>query len=539
MSITSSALRFALTAAALCAAGSIADARPRRLVIMDFDGPRQLADTGRSSVVAVLGEHYDVVATKRWEQARAAASQQAHGPAQWSRAAKQSGVDAVIEGWVQDEGRRKILNVIVREASNGREFDTISVRLDGKNGISVEGTRKLQASLDEVLDWIEPGHNEPTSTIPVVNVKRLGSIDARPAADASGDAAVRRPGGRRVIDDDATASEPRSRTPRGSVAEADPVDDAAPARGSKARPSPAAAGSGVDPEPEPADEPAREARPTAVAATTGEPHDIEILFPQHSDEYKTLHPEKVHVPKKTVRFMVDAGPYLGSRSLIWDAPADSEVQQFAGVSSKGVVVNAAVYPFPAKVMDSIMSGFGFTGSIHHSMGSSVISDEGETINEYVLNQNGWELGAHYRTAIGSLVAIDGGAYYGNQTYEIVDASELFETPDTKYSYLGLSGHLDLAITDRATVGFGARYFTVLDSGDLQSTEFFGPASAGGLGLDASFVIPLPERLFVRGQLQYQKIDLELSGGGKISEEEAVTAGADSLITGNLNLGIAF
>src|SRR5215813_244620 len=104
------AFRFALTAAALCAAVPTADARPRKVVVLDFDGPRQLADAGRGAVISVLGQ-YDVVGVKRWEDARRAASQQNHGPAQWQKAARQSGVDAVIEGYIQDEGRRKILNI--------------------------------------------------------------------------------------------------------------------------------------------------------------------------------------------------------------------------------------------------------------------------------------------------------------------------------------------------------------------------------------------------------------------------------------------
>ena len=68
------AFRFALTAAALCAAVPTADARPRRVVVLDFDGPRQLADTGRSLVLAALGNQIDVVAAQRWEQARNTAS---------------------------------------------------------------------------------------------------------------------------------------------------------------------------------------------------------------------------------------------------------------------------------------------------------------------------------------------------------------------------------------------------------------------------------------------------------------------------------
>jgi hypothetical protein len=137
------------------------------------------------------------------------------------------------------------------------------------------------------------------------------------------------------------------------------------------------------------------------------------------------------------------------------------------------------------------------------------------------------------------VPVDGGAFYGSQSYEIVDASQDFEVPDTKYSYLGASVHLDLAITDHASVGFGARYFTVLDSGDLASTDWFGPVSASGLGLEGNFVIPLPENLYIRGELAYQRISLETSGGGVITDQEAVTAGTDSVVKGTDNLGIAF
>jgi hypothetical protein len=541
MSITTQAFRIALTSAALCAAATAADARPRRVVILDFDGPRQLADSGRSTVLSVLGEHYDVVATKRWEQARAAAAQQTHGPAQWSRAAKSSGVDAVIEGWVTDEGRRKILNVVVREASNGREFDTISVRIDGKHGVSTDTSRQLQANLNEVLDWIDAGQNEPSNALPVVTVKKIG-----PRHSDDGDRSRARRG---AIDDDDATAEPRRRSKRDRDRDDEEVEASdAPARPATrstrakadARTDANADAGADDSEPTTEAEPARDAKPVEVSTATREAHELEILFPTHSDERKQVLGEKVdRPPQRTPRFMIDGGGYYGSRSLIWDADPDAEIQQFAGVTSKGLQVNAAVYPFPTKQMDGILSGVGFTGSLHHSAGSTVVFDNIDTIEEYVLNQNGWELGVHYRAPLNSLIALDGGAYYGNQTYEIVDASPDFETPDTKYSYLGAGAHLDLAITDRALIGFGARYFTVLDSGDLESVEFYGPASASGLGLEASFQIPLPASLYVRGQLAYQRIALTLDGGGIITDDEGVLGGRDSLINLNVNVGIAF
>lgn len=545
MSIPSSAVRIALTAAAVLAAATSAEARPRRVVILDFDGPRRLADAGRSSVLSVLGDSYDVVATRRWEAARAAAAKHTHGPAQWSRAAKQSGVDAVIEGWVQDEGRRKILNVVVREAKNGKEFDTISVRLDAKSGMSSESTQKLGASLDEVLDWIDAGDSDPPpSTLPVVRVRRASA--SRPAADDEAGGAG--PQGRparvtRVADDDAGDASPQVRMRHAVIEEEDELtEEPVPAKRPKRPARDAADGSDEQAASEDAApaEPAHEPAPTEVSTADREAHEIEILFPQASEERRqVLGAQAVHVPRATPRFALDAGPYYGSRSLLWDAPVDSTVQQFAGVSTKGLEVRAAAYPFPAKAMDGVLSGFGVTAGMHHSLGSSVISDEGDQTAEYVVNQNGWELGAHYRAPLGGLVTIDGGAFYGNQTFEIVDASPLFETPDTKYAYLGAGGHLDLAITERATVGFGARYFTVLDTGDLSSTEFFGPATASGLGLEGSFVIPLPASLYVRGQLAYQRIGLQLSPGGVIADEEGISSGKDAQVRGNVNVGIAF
>ncbi len=55
MSLTTTAFRLAFAAAALCGATTRADAKPRRVVILDFDGPRSLADAGRTEVQKILG----------------------------------------------------------------------------------------------------------------------------------------------------------------------------------------------------------------------------------------------------------------------------------------------------------------------------------------------------------------------------------------------------------------------------------------------------------------------------------------------------
>lgn len=543
MFTTTSAFRLALTAAAICAAAPTAIAKPKRVVVLDFDGPRQLADASRSSVMSILGEQYDVISTKSWDKARTDAARYAHGPEQWMKAAKTSGVGAVIEGIVQEEGRRKILNITVRQADNGKEFDTIQVRID-RSGPTTAQSREIQSSLEQVLYWIDTGRNETAPTYSPVAKTKLGATKTtdeteetvRPRRRASDDEVESRSDrdarrGRRVAEADEASDDARTdaRTEsRSRKSSRNDRDERADERADK------------DADTDHLDDAAHDAKPATVAAATDpEVHDISVLFPQSQEDRERLNPKINHVPQKTPRFAIDAGGYMASRNLNWTARPDAEITDFSGIATKGFAVNVAAYPFPLKAMDGGLSGFGITASMSHSAGSTVEFDSGDAVEEYVLNQNSWELGVHYRAPLTNMITVDGGAMYGNQTYEILDASQDFEVPDTKYSYLGATAHLDLAITEKSSVGFGARYFTVLDTGMLSSTDWYGPTSASGLGLDATFQIPLPASLYVRGVLSYQRISLTTSGGGVITDDEEVTGGKDSLITGNVNLGISF
>ena len=165
----SNVFRLALVAALACSA-AVADAKPRHIVVTDFDGlPRELADHGHTAVVTMLMEQYDVVATKRWEAARAKASGAGHGPQQWAQAAKAAGVDAVIEGWVQDEGKHHVLTVSVRDAMTGTEVDSVQVKI-GDKGLNPQTQHQLQAQLEELLDfWVNADLRTPDPRLPTID----------------------------------------------------------------------------------------------------------------------------------------------------------------------------------------------------------------------------------------------------------------------------------------------------------------------------------------------------------------------------------
>jgi len=515
---TTKAIRIALAAAALCAAGTTtADAKPRRVVILDFDGPRTLADNGRTAVVNVLGEQYDVVATRRWEDARSQVKD-VRGPQGWRKAAKQSGVDAVIEGWIQDEGRSKLLYVLIRDASTGDEVDKVSVKL-GKSGLSGSNTDQLRTLLDEVLEYVE--------TTPEVGTK-LPPVSGKQAKELLGS--------KRRLEGDA---------PAGGSLEADQErprsgKDGADARGAKdardagegkepARAKGEAEDGGVT-ERKP-DKPSRE-----VAAAEQEQKDVIDVFGPDAVEPETILGKKAaHVPQPTPRFAIRGGGYYGSRSFVPDADSDN-VQDYSA-RSKGLQLHAAVYPFPTKKMDGVLSGVGFTFGLYHSAGSVVGADTDDTVGNYGINQHGFEGAVHYRQPLG-LVSIDGEVGYSQHNY-ILSADFPLEVPDTQYSAFHAGAHVDLHVTDRATIGFGAKMFYVLDNGDLSSLDWYGPGSASGFDLDASFVIPLPKRLFIRGELDYRRVTTDFDGAGIITEEETVLSAADAAMNGSVNVGIQF
>jgi hypothetical protein len=553
--ITTQASRLALATAALCAllagAPPPADAKPRRVVVLDFDGPRALADRSRTAVANLLGEQYDVVSIKRWEDARAQVKD-TRGPQGWRKAAKQSGVDAVIEGWIQDEGRHKLLYVLVRDASTGDEVDKLAIRL-AKHGVSESGSVKLRAQLDEVLEYVE-AMPEIASKLPPVTAREASEIvgarrrlegDAREDRGAARDAAPDRQAqrGRRAEaasrDGEGAERAPTDEAERRS--DAPRADASAPDTGREDREAPKDRegredGEGrADREDAGVTERATPRAGTDVAAVE-QNEAISIFGPTAVEAEVYAGKSPARAPRPTPRFAVFGGAYYGARSFVPEAD-DVDAQDF-GARSKGFVVGAQVYPAPRQKLDGALSGVGLSFQLYRSAGGVVGADTDETVGNYGLTQQGFEGAIHYRLPLG-LVSIDGEAGYSQHSYVLASDFPL-DVPDTQYSGLHGGAHLDLHITERAQVGVGAKLYYVFGQGDASDVDgWYGPGQSSGLQLDASFVVPLPKSLFVRGELAYRRIKTELDGVGDLTEDLGALGYADATMNGSVTVGVQF
>jgi hypothetical protein len=496
------------------AVAATADAKPRRVVVLDFDGPRSLADTGRSTVMSLLGDQYDVIATKRWESARAQAA--GHGPQQWRQAAKQAGVDAVIEGWVQDEGRHHVMTVAVRDAATGNEIDTITVKL-GDRGVSTEAGHQLAAQIDDIFGYIDGDvtSDGAGAQLPDIRTVRpmLGAHHDEPAPTSDED------------DDDAPKPARHRKHHRKHVQNVDPKSDEDDAASDDDDEQP------VRPAPK---------KQVAVGDDAKDTSDLVTLFGPDSKEAAIVSDGKTaHVPRPTPRFAIAAGGYLSSRGITFDHDPNAKSNiDYPASSIHGLGVSAAVYPAPLKKQDGDLSGIGFAFGIQHSVGSVFTAMDDTGYGDYTMQHSAWEAGVHYRYPI-DIVTIDGEVDYGNVTHTIVDLPQSIAIPDTSYSYMAAGAHLDLAVSDRASVGLGAKYLYLLSTGDISSEDWFGAGTAWGMTLDGDFVIPLPSNLFVKGDLEYRRVTIDFEGSGALVPTYGMWGATDSAITGSAVLGITF
>lgn len=501
-------LRLALTAAALCGSAAFTEAKPRRVVVLDFDGPRTLADAGRNAVVTLLGDQYDLSTKKKWEDARARASKGAFGPQTWNKAAKLSGIDAVIEGWVQDEGRHKVLNLVVREASTGREFDTLTFKFN-KTSLSNDTLGLVRTGLDDVLDYIEPGIEASPNRLPEIDAKAaLQAKKKNKAAPADVEA---------EDGDDEETPAPKKKVKRVVVedTEEDEADDEE-----------------IEVKKPKRDDKTEVASAAPVSEDKRDENDLVVLFGNKSEEWP-LPKKPDHVPQPTPRFQIGAGAYYASRSLEFES---EDPQDFLGVGTKGLALSAAAYPFPLKKTDGGMSGVGFAVNLYKAPASSVTVQGEDFVADYKIDQGGFDASVHYRYPLGDIVHIDGHAGYGQEYFNLEQDIEL-DVPDVNYKYFWGGANLDLNVTDKATVGFGAKYLYMTDNGQMSELDWYGPGSASGMALEGNFHIPLPKDLYVKGEIKYRRITTEFDAPD-LSAEEARSA-KDSTVNGTVQLGIEF
>jgi hypothetical protein len=531
-------LRATFAAVALFAGAATADAKPRRLVVQDFEGPsRKLVDAGHGAVLSVLGD-YDLVSPKRWEKAHTEAANTVHGPAAWAKAARTAGVDCVIEGWVNDEGRRHQLTLKIIEATTGNQIDLITVKL-GDDGLTPQETKALGQNIEETLAWCDSsGSLANPHPLPAATPRKMLGAKADPSenrvkATHDEDTDTDTTTTKRRHQDDADDDQPVKRKSRVKHREDVDTDDDAPPPPKKHRTRKSDTTDADDKD-----------KPIVVAAAepdsdnSGRKMLVDVFTPPDVVIDTSLDVKPPHKPVPTPKWTIEAGTYYQSRQLEFTSGDQTGPMEYNGTGVKGLQVTASVYPWPLQKYDGRPSGVGFSATFAKSIGSTYTFDDGDTTADYTIDQSLFEAGVHYRWPLGQ-VSIDTHASYGRSSHIIQDAPEELEVPDVSYEWIGMGADLELAITDKASVALGGSYMYMLNTGDLTSEDWYGSGSASGLEFHGSFTVPLPYDMFVKGQLTYRRITTNFNGDGTLTQLWGVVDATDTSVGGAVNVGVQF
>jgi hypothetical protein len=288
--------------------------------------------------------------------------------------------------------------------------------------------------------------------------------------------------------------------------------------------------------------------PPAAPVVTPPQQPVDVT-PSAADVVAAVVPARALGQRRSPRLDISLGGFAGERGMSFaqdppDFPATPPSYPKSGLG--GVVLDAAVFPFPESQYGDDLTGWGASVEIQTSVGASLAANDtvNDTYGSYGLNYTAWELGAHYRHKTGRFL-FDGMASYGQASWSLEsDFPSNVQIPDTSYQYVGAGAKVEVAVGERASVGLGARYLYLLSTGDVSDMDWYGSGSASGLGLDVDCKLPISGAIYLRGLFEYRRIAMSFDGDGNLSTSEggnslAVSNITDSWLMVGTQLGMTF
>ncbi len=547
-----------LLATATVLAGLVATAHAdghRRVVILRFDGPAQLADDARELVMDAAGHDNDVVALGRWADAHKAATRKLRGAKAWAKSSRDAQVDAIIEGTVRRGRRGYQLELVVREAATGNQVDSVELQVDDDR----KAERTIEGELTDLLAWVEP----PVERREVLRLDRGRDRDDRDARDDRWDdgdarddrdddrATTRDWRGRDRDDDRATTRDRRDRD-----------DDRTTSRDRRDRDGDRTAGRDRDDDRRDRDDDRTASRDRddrrdddrrdddrrdrddrrgddlGFAADTDADRDLELDGGRDrdlADETVALldgepgrgRRDRDPAAARPIMLRVAGGGYVTSRSLgFTSADGGATPGGDGGHPTMGVQLRADLFPFGETGAGGRLTGLGLHVDVARALGNKVAAQVDGATAQLGVDQSAWTAAVAYRRVLApATVQLDLG--YGHTGQTIVDKPMTVAVVDASYGYVRGGARAELPVGRKATVGAGAHYLYLTSAPEMQK---LGAPSATGFDADASIEVPITASLTAVGGLDYQRISLTFAGTGTAT---------DSFLSARLGLGISY
>ena len=400
--------------------------------------------------------------------------------------ARKLGAVALVDGTVTKAGKKRSLHLEVHRRGKPDAGFTVEFKSTGseafRRGVREEIVNKLDGADDD-----GPGTDDDDQAKPTLAKLSADDDARRTSKPADDDAAARR--ARKQADDDADSKR--------KLAD----DDAA--RRSQKRD-----------EPEPDRKPRRD--PGEPAARRKRVADTDEDQPAVRKRKTARREADEAGPQLLARLGVGAS--VAQRQLSYATRAGftqipPQVQTTAGSGR----LDGEIYPFALANTTGALAGLGLAVAYDKTFGLA-IKIPNQTVSAPI-NQSHYALGARYRIGVGDASTIAFGLDYARRSY-IADRSGLMtltlDAPDVDYTAIVPGVGARVPVTDTVAILGSADGMLMLDTGPIQATTSYGPATVYGLEALAGVDIALARQIGLRVAVEYSQINFSFNGKGALA-----------------------
>ena len=555
---------FVLVAVLVLATG-LAEAGRKRVVVLDFDGPK--AEKFHADLVKLLKKSHSVIPTDKWNGAAEELDAGAITDKNIKKVARKLKIDGVIEGKIEKRRDEYILRLKLRAGTSGEVGNTVETKATGPK-LAGKAQRDIKDELVAAIDELEENHgggsDDDDSDAKPMKKKHGGDSDAD--ADADAKPSKKKHGG----DDDTADSgdEPKHAFSKHSEKGADKVgddDDSSPKSKKKKKggdDDEADLDSKAKKKKKGSDDEVADATPAAAKKKGG---DEEVSDATQSDD--DARPKK-HKGDDDSSSGDDDSPRKAKKKVAHgdddDTSADAEADVTPGadklspteraidavvglsfiarrlsftyssnlagsqippaykqsVPVAGAFVDATVYPLDiSHTNKGPLKGLGVELVIDRVLRiNSQKADNMGVLHTLATVSERYGFGAVYRYPIGKL-AIGGRLLYEFQNFLVQQSlpdGEKTDIPDVHYGIFEIGGFARYPMNPKIALDADLGILLVTSTGsnatDIGSAMEYGKASTFGYELSGGADYMLTKNIFLRGQLRLESISMSFSGG---------------------------
>jgi hypothetical protein len=540
---------------ALVGAGGVAEAGRKRVVVLDFEGPK--GDKFHDDLVKLIKKTHTVVPTDKWNGTAEEMDASAVSEKNIKKVAKKLKIDAVVEGKIEKRRDEFIIRLKLHEGRSGELVgNPIDTKADGPR-IDGRAQRDLKDELVDAIDNVESNHlgtsdddvgpvakkgakktdDEDADDKPVVKkgAKKTDEDDddkpvkkgfSKHVDDERGNEKVEKKGAKKTDEDDDKLPAKKG------AKKADEDDDKLPAKKGAKKTD---------------DDDKLPAKKVAKKTADGDDDDklpakkLAKKTDDGDDGNDKRGKKKVASSDDEGNTEVDAeaGPALDAATAV--SPGERALDAVLGLSVTarrmaftirpgllmkppnyrgtpvgGAMIDATVYPLAVghKRADMLKN-----------IGLNVMYDRVFKVNSkdatgkvFASTESRFGFGGVFRYAFGRTATspvVIGSLGYGSQAFSITSGTTI-GIPNVKYSIFEPGAGLRFPITAKIIAGLDAKFMVITSAGQIQDATQYGTGSVlgfeGALGVDY-LITP---NIFARAAFRAETIGLNFKGTGTLS-----------------------